>query len=107
MRPSLTSWLLGGRDPDAHIHAVAMEELVLVGHGFEQSSELGAELRREFRETGQVVVPLSFNGAHHFYVVPESSFDSEGYEPTMAFFGPHLGEYLAATSRRIARALRP
>lgn len=94
MSASLTSALLSGQEPDAHIHSLAINELVLIGHGFELSAEHGYRARKSARQNGKVLVATSFNGEHHFYVVPESSYDDPGYEPTMAFFGPHLAAYI-------------
>jgi hypothetical protein len=92
--PSLVRNVLNGQKPEAHIHGLTINDLVFVGHGFELSAEHGLLARKKAKEMGKILVPTSFNGEHHFYVVPTASFDDEGYEPTMAFFGPHLSGYI-------------
>ncbi len=105
LRPWLTNYLLGGQTPDAHIHGLAINDLIFIGHGFELSSELGYESRKKAKEKGQTLVLTSFNGEHHFYEVPESSYDQGGYEPSMAFFGPHLGNYLSKLNSYLSEKL--
>lgn len=105
LSPELVNSVLGGQKPNAHIHAVSLNELLLIGHGFELSGEKGFEARAQAKAQGKILVPLSFNGAHHFYVVPETSFDAEGYEPGMTFFGPHLANYIENMNKYVIRAL--
>jgi hypothetical protein len=107
LRPAVAGRLLGQGEPRAHLHALAIDEIALVGHSFEFSAVLARELAARARERGIELAVTSLNGDHAFYVVPEADYDLAVYESGMTFFGPGLAPYLAALTERAVAALAP
>jgi len=70
------------------------------------SGELADTLAPELAPEGFAPVFTSFNGDYVGYVIPSRYYGLPGYESrTMAFYGPHFGDYLSDMILRLANRL--
>lgn len=85
-----------------YIHAVRINEAVLLGMPGDFSGELTVELERLCAEMPVTPIVTSFNGDYIGYLVPARHYGTGSYEVRgMNFFGPWCGEYFVELSRRI------
>jgi hypothetical protein len=99
--PAIVSWILGGAQPSAWVHALRLGDSVYLGHAFEFSAVIGRRLKERARERGGRLVLTSFNGDHGFYVIPEDYYDDGRYEAGSTVFGPGLGPYMERISEQV------
>ena len=103
LSPLAVSLLRGRR---TYIHAVRINETVLLGMPGDFSGELAVELERWCAEMPVIPIVTSFNGDYIGYLVPARHYGTGSYEVRdMNFFGPWCGEYFGELSRRIIRRM--
>lgn len=97
----------------AHVQAVSWGSATLVALPVELSGEIAARLRARARARGTLLAISVFGGEYAGYVVPRSAYDlpeeEKGeladYESRfMSFYGPWMGDLMAAAAWRTAKA---
>ena len=112
LSPVLTALL---HDRRSYIHALRINELVLLGMPSDYSGELARRLTPAGRadggdvaSSGLIPVVTSFNGDYIGYLLPHERYAEDHYESRAAnFFGPWCGEYFHELSRQLVRRLAP
>jgi len=108
LSPIMTS-LIHGRV--STIHAVRINEMVLLGMPCDYSGELSARAEAypaPGQCSGDELVPVvtSFNGDYIGYLIPRGRYAADHYESRGAnFFGPWCGEYFYNLSTRLVERL--
>ena len=105
LEPAFATWLLGGMEPRAFVHAIRLGDTVYLGHSFEFSAVIGRRLAARARERGGRLLLTSFNGDHAFYVIPDAYYDLGRPEGSSTLFGPTLGSYLERVSEQVYDAV--
>lgn len=86
------------------LHAVRINDAILLGMPADFSGELAAELERWGARRGLTAAVTSFNGDYVGYLVPRKRYGSGDYEVRgMSLFGPWCGEYFCELARRIMK----
>ena len=108
LSPIMTSLI---HDRVSTLHAVRINEMVLLGMPCDYSGELSARAERfeGVVASGRdelVPVVTSFNGDYIGYLIPRGRYDVDHYESRGAnFFGPWCGEYFHNLSTRLVERL--
>ncbi|MBM4373388.1 MAG: neutral/alkaline non-lysosomal ceramidase N-terminal domain-containing protein, partial [Deltaproteobacteria bacterium] len=89
------------------LSAVRFGDLLLVTLPGEPHADLSVELAGEVAaETGIPDVAIwGYSQDHQGYIMHEYDFLAGGYEPSMLFWGPKMGDYIAARALEVARKL--
>ena len=107
LSPIITSLI---HDRQSYIHALRINELVLLGMPCDYSGELSARVEAfpAPGACGLVPVVTSFNGDYIGYLIPRDRYEMDHYESRGAnFFGPWCGEYFHNLSTRLVERLDP
>ncbi|MEN3000889.1 MAG: neutral/alkaline non-lysosomal ceramidase N-terminal domain-containing protein [Armatimonadota bacterium] len=93
--------------PQAPVSLLALGDLLLVGFPGEPITTLGLEARRIGQAQGfRYVVPIALVNEWIGYILTREEYERGGYEATVSFNGPELGELIMQGVQRGCRALK-
>ena len=89
-----------------HITALRLGELMIVGAPGEMIAELGVGIKTELRKEG-VTYPVIGGLANEWisYILTREEYFQSGYETSVSFYGPTLGDVIRKEMLRTAKMI--
>jgi hypothetical protein len=102
----VSPWLSGTQvGSQASLRFVRLGPLVIAAAPGDLSGELSLRAKKAVEGEGRFLLPISFSGDYHGYLLPEERASLDGYEPSMMWHGPEGGELVLDALVTGARAL--